>query len=201
MLKSTISSADFPFALPVTWPRDQVTVMGSFYEQDVGFLPSDLATSTAYPAPVGITFGQSVTFLGPIDLLGNRAVFALSTAATLMSYTTLHHDWDGEGALAPSQDAVSDALRMLEVAPMEVTAPKPMVLATGDVAIYWDFGDTYAEIGFDGSGTYYAFGSAPGRDPVHLDDLPLAEDSTSSQCQFPLAILDILTWEPLKAAA
>ena len=148
-----------------------------------------------------LSSGLSVylTLVGPSSLLADRAEFGRATAAKIMSYAELRDDWDQEGAIAPHPDAISDALRMLEVTPVEVGAPKPMVLASGDIALYWDFGETYAEIGFDGSGCYYAFASGQNREPVHLDDVPLY--GADNQCEFPAAILEILSWEPLELAA
>jgi hypothetical protein len=147
----------------------------------------------------GVIQGDSLTFIGPSNLLADRSEFGRATAAELMSYATLGDGWDHQGAIAPHPDSIVDALRMLEVTPIEIGAPKPMVLASGDVALYWDLGEAYAEIGFDGSGTYYTYANAPDHESVHLDDILLYD--SADFCKFPAAILEILSWEPLKAAA
>jgi hypothetical protein len=67
-----------------------------------------------------------------------------------------------------------------------------MVLPTGDVALYWDFDETYAEIGFSGDGTLYAFASRPGFEPVHLDDVRVPQ---VSEPWFPPEVLRILDAE------
>jgi hypothetical protein len=143
--------------------------------------------------------GPTFTMVGPADMFADRFNFARNTAAELMSYLTLSANWDGEGAVAISSDAVGNALDMLERVPSVLGAPKPMVLPSGEVALYWDHGDTYAEIGFDGTGTYYAYATRPGAAPVHLDDVPLL--SESGTVVFPAEVFETLISEPLQTAA
>jgi hypothetical protein len=142
----------------------------------------------------GSIFGASLTLIGPSDVIIDRSEYGRSTAAQLMSYFDLEDNWDCEGALKPHPEAIADALRMLEVTPIDVSAPKPMALAAGDVALYWDMGETYAEIGFDGSGTYYAYARSPNLAPVYLDDIPLY--SADDQSEFPSAVFEVLTSQP-----
>lgn len=163
-----------------------------------GFAVPGIRFSGAAESLTG-TENASITLVAPGSLFTDRTEFARATAAEIMSYAEFQDNWDREGAVAPHPDAITDALSMLEATPVEIGAPKPMILASGDIALYWDSGDTYAEIGFDGSGTYYAYATAPDREPVHLDDVSLY--GPGGRCEFPVELLEVLSWEPLKMAA
>jgi len=106
-------------------------------------------------------------------------------AGKLLSFGGYKPNWDGEQACSPSDDGVYDAIDFLSFLPQGIPTPKPMVLASGDVALYWDDGPLYAEIGFDGSHTYYAYAERPGSAAVHLDDEPIKKG-------FPPAVLALL---------
>ena len=77
----------------------------------------------------------------------------------LVSYARLDDNWDGNGAKAPSQEAVNDALTFLDGRPGDIPPPYPEEGTEGDVGIYWDFRDAqvFAEVAFEGDGTYAYF--------------------------------------------
>ena len=77
----------------------------------------------------------------------------------LLSYARLDENWDGNGAKAPSQEAVNDALTFLDGRPGDIPLPYPEEGTEGDVGIYWDFRDAqvFAEVTFEGDGTYAYF--------------------------------------------
>ena len=77
----------------------------------------------------------------------------------LLSYARLDENWDGNGAKAPSQEAVNDALTFLDGRPGDIPPPYPEESTEGDVGIYWDFRDAqvFAEVTFEGDGTYAYF--------------------------------------------
>jgi hypothetical protein len=165
MLTATLLTLVIPAMLPQSWP-------------------------IALLVPQASEERHSVTVIGPKNILASRSEFGRQSAAELMSYTGLADNWDGQGAVAVSDAAVDEALAMLEVTPIELGAPKAMVLATGDVALYWEQGEIYAEIGFNGSSTYYAHASHPDLNPIYLDDVPV-HDATG-KVVFPAAISDAL---------
>lgn len=84
----------------------------------------------------------------------------------LLSYARLDENWDGNGAKAPSQEAVKDALAFLDGRPGNIPPPYPEEGTEGDVGIYWDFRDAqvFAEVTFEGDGTceYFAVRGVPG---------------------------------------
>ncbi len=84
----------------------------------------------------------------------------------LLSYAQLEDNWDGDGAKAPSQEAVNDALTFLDGRPTDTPPPYPEEGADGDVGVYWDFRhvNVFAEVTFEGDGTfaYFAVRGVPG---------------------------------------
>lgn len=189
-------------ALPLRFAEVDWLAASSAGTSDPGMVNALASGEPVFPLEVGrttVSANASITVVGPASLLIDRAEFGRKAAAEIMSYAAFQDNWDHEGAVAPRTDAIVDALRMLEDTPAEAGPPKAMLLASGDIALYWDRGDTYAEIGFGGRGTYYAYARGPGRDPVHLDDVQLYNEN--DQCTFPAAVLEVLSWAPLPAAA
>ena len=84
----------------------------------------------------------------------------------LFSYAHLDDNWDGDGAKAPSQVAVNDALTFLNGRPADIPLPYPEEGTEGDVGVYWDnnHAHVFAEVTFQGDGTcaYFAVHGVPG---------------------------------------
>ena len=84
----------------------------------------------------------------------------------LASYVDLPDNWDGEGATAPSQAAIDDALTFLKSRPPNISLPHPDQGSEGAVGIYWDNRDAqvFAEATFEGDRTfaYFAAHGVPG---------------------------------------
>lgn len=84
----------------------------------------------------------------------------------LLSYARLEDSWDGDGAKAPSQEAVNDALTFLDGRPGDIPPPFPEEGTEGDVGVYWDSRpeQVFAEVTFEGDGTcaYFAVRGVPG---------------------------------------
>jgi hypothetical protein len=197
MLTEAVLSLILPTAWPPTWPPNRL--LGApieVYEPYIvpRILPSDVGLSIYDTGQIRAKLEDIITLEGPAEILGSRADFAPATAVGLIEYEKLTDNWDGEGATAPSLEAIGSALSMLAATPVNLVAPKPMVLASGEVALYWDWGDIYAEIGFDDAGTYYAFAARHGSEPVHLDDMPVEDEE--GRTVFPTAVLEILSPEP-----
>ena len=170
--------------MPPTWPvgYDTPALADPVYESRpwtamIGNHPDAVASMLS-----GVVADDAgVRLLGPISPADD--VDAL--AGRILSFRDYKANWDNEQACSPSVDGVYDAVDFLNFLPQGIPTPKPMVLASGDVALYWDDGDTYAEIGFDGSHTYYAYAERLGSAPAQLDDQPIKKG-------FPPAVLAIL---------
>ena len=108
----------------------------------------------------------------------------------ILGYANLAGKWGGEGYVAPTSEVINDAIQMLNVLPPEIGVPKSSILADGEIAIYWEKGDTYAEIVFSSDNKYYSYGTAPGIDTVYLDDM---DTYVNNKCEFPEKLLEILT--------
>lgn len=84
----------------------------------------------------------------------------------LLSYTRLGDNWDGDGAKAPTHEAVRDALTFLDGRPANIPLPYPEEGTEGDVGVYWDNrrAQVFAEVTFDGDRTcaYFAVCGVPG---------------------------------------
>jgi len=96
----------------------------------------------------------------------------------LYEYLTLKDNWDGYGGIPPTEKTVNDAIQFVKRLPPLKWPPAPMVAGSGVVGLYWDEKGIYAEIGFEGDGTFWYYaedneGNEAGADRVRLvDELP-----------------------------
>lgn len=82
----------------------------------------------------------------------NARMSALETE--LISYSSLSHGWDGYDGQPANSRATLDALAYLKALPADLPCPKAMLAGSGVVGLYWDYGDRYASIDFEGDGSY-----------------------------------------------
>jgi len=107
-----------------------------------------------YSAPLSIT-SERIDKFNYEDVV-KAAAFRETTKSEeligeLRGWTLLHSNWDGEGALAPSVESITQAVefsRMLNDVDM---MPEPMILPSGNASLYWNDGQLYAEIEFLGA--------------------------------------------------
>lgn len=90
--------------------------------------------------------------------------------AELDAYRNLENNWDGPGSVAPSENAIREALRFIDLIPDKTISFETMVAADGEVGVCCADERIYADIGFRGDGhiTYfvrYADGVAKGHEP------------------------------------
>lgn len=79
-------------------------------------------------------------------------------SAQIISYRDLPAGWDGQGSVTPTADAIDDALAFIDLIPLGIEQPEPMVAADGEVGFYWKTRNSYIDVGFKGNETiaYYA---------------------------------------------
>lgn len=76
----------------------------------------------------------------------------------LKEYFLLNAGWDGYEAAAPNKLAIQHAMSLLSIAwEHQLPPPRAMVSPTGEVGLYWRHGGCYAELGIDGSDSFYWF--------------------------------------------
>lgn len=124
-----------------------------------------LATSATLPATVG--------------LLAFSAEAKSSLIEELMSYGKRGDNWDGKGAEAPLAGDIEAALRFLSTYPDGFLLPGAMLYSAGDVALYWEKGEGYADLEFyRGEVSLYTNGVADGYQKDELIVNLVAEDLT-----------------------
>ncbi|SHF06440.1 hypothetical protein SAMN02745157_1552 [Kaistia soli DSM 19436] len=84
-------------------------------------------------------------------------------AAQILSYQHLDADWDGDGAVVPSKEAIEDALAILDLIPVSSDAPAAMVESRGDIGLFWQAPTTYIDLSFKGDQTIVYYGHALSR--------------------------------------
>jgi hypothetical protein len=85
-------------------------------------------------------------------------------SSEIMAYRHLPDDWDGEGGLAPSKEAIDDALAFIDLLPLRAKLPKPTVSGDGEVGFYWKTGNGYINVSFFGDGQIIYYGHAVSND-------------------------------------
>ena len=142
---------------------------GSDYSLSVRFLTYPIAetghdASSTVRTLVTVSPGAVFEGIGTFEGDGASVARGLLTSQEyelreeIRSYTDLSDDWDADGAIAPCQQAIDDALAFLASRPFGVPLPLPEVATIGDVGIYWDRGGVFVEVQFGGDGafSYYA---------------------------------------------
>jgi hypothetical protein len=74
----------------------------------------------------------------------------------LNDYLNLKENWDGYSGVAPTEKTINDAIKFVKSLPQQIPLPEPMV--AGTVGHYWESQGIYAEIGFEGDGTFWCYG-------------------------------------------
>ncbi|WP_414526447.1 hypothetical protein [Nodularia chucula] len=97
--------------------------------------------------------------------------------AILRNYLDLYYDWDGYQGIAPQLRTVEESIRLVEKLPDSIPLPKPMVSGTGIVGLFWEKKNIYAEICFEGDGTFWYYGN-DGNFEIGEDSVSLREDTT-----------------------
>jgi len=72
----------------------------------------------------------------------------------LVSYHSLPSGWDGYNGHPANSRALYDAMAFLEQLPSSLPPPSPMLAGSGSIGLYWDYGDYYASLEFEGDDTY-----------------------------------------------
>lgn len=95
----------------------------------------------------------------------------------LTSFSDLSDDWDGYGGRAPVDQAISDAISFVtSLAANHIVLPRPMLSGKGIVGLYWDRGEVYVDIEFEGDKKYSYYAELQEGTPLCKEDLSVDED-------------------------
>lgn len=75
----------------------------------------------------------------------------------IKSYSQLQQGWDEAESYPPTERSVQDALLFAEKLPGHVKKPTAMIAHDGTIGLYWDNGAHYADVEFNGDGTFSFF--------------------------------------------
>ncbi|TAE59187.1 MAG: hypothetical protein EAZ87_10510 [Nostocales cyanobacterium] len=91
----------------------------------------------------------------------------------IRNYLSLPDDWDGYQGVAPQSKTIEETIFFVKNIPDSISLPKPMVSGTGIVGLFWENDNVYAEVCFEGDGTFWYYGTD--------SDLEIGEESVSIQ--------------------
>jgi hypothetical protein len=66
----------------------------------------------------------------------------------ITEYAGLEEDWDGYGGVPARPDSVKGATAFLNRMPDDVKMPEPQIASNGEVGLYWNDGQVYADVSF-----------------------------------------------------
>jgi hypothetical protein len=91
----------------------------------------------------------------------------------IRNYLSLPDDWDGYEGIAPQSKTIAETISFVKSLPDSISLPKPMLSGTGIVGLFWEKDNIYAEVCFEGDGTFWYYGTD--------SDLEIGEESVSIQ--------------------
>ncbi|WP_141753187.1 hypothetical protein [Duganella sp. HH101] len=156
-----------PISTMILWAASLVAVPATVspkWTQDKEIrIPSDIGTvvrdySRMTPAPTKemrpLTEGSSLS----------DPVFA-----ELLSYKSFRDGWDGEDSVAPASSDVDCAIEFVRMLRSLLPLPGAMLDPKGDVGLYWNTDQAYADINFDRDGTmsFYLRNRSTGAESFH----------------------------------
>lgn len=126
----------------------------------LGMVSTFLASSVG-TAPMGALALPSAREAVVLPAEGTHVDAVHALFRKLISYLSLPHDWDGYDGVPANPRATLDALEFLQAMPHTLPVPAPMLAGSGEVGLYWDRGERYASIEFEGDGTYTFLTDSP----------------------------------------
>ena len=130
-------------------PFGSVTTLSAAIVAVAGMSPT-----SAFPTEVQ----SSVHFQGQSEFFVDERALLIDD---LRQYEMLEPGWDG-GAndVAPSRDAINEAIQFVENIPPFIVLPEAMVSNDGEVGLFWNNDDFYLDVGFRGCGECSFFGKS-----------------------------------------
>ncbi|RKZ39495.1 MAG: hypothetical protein DRR16_20240 [Candidatus Parabeggiatoa sp. nov. 3] len=111
----------------------------------------------------------------PIDNV-DKTVALDKLIEQLLDYLNLKEDWDGYGGMAPFEKTVNETIQFVKTLPKMIPLPEPMIASSGVIGLYWDDKGIYAEIGFEGDGTFWCYAEDAEGHEAGEDSIPVGEE-------------------------
>mgnify|MGYP005840588563 CR=1 FL=1 len=107
------------------------------------------------------------------DFVPNRADLKYRIRTSLKRFRNFPEAWDGHDGRPASSQAVSDALQFLELLSPGSPLPRPGLSGDGEIGFFWDYGDSFIDVGFTGDGTYSFYAREQRGRELFGDSMPL----------------------------
>lgn len=114
-------------------------------------------TGSVAPSYIEADFDGSATEIMPLELPQPPLDRTEAIRTELHSYAGYGPNWDGHEAVAPEREHIESAVAFLEKIPSGYPLPKPMLSTSGEVGLYWEHPALFADIAFEGNGTFSLF--------------------------------------------
>lgn len=144
----------------VQTPLQSSPVAWSFLIPGAGALALAIALGMSPAARVRVDEGRYIRT--DIDDTGNHSVTIATRAAmqerlaklqaSVEQLKSLEANWDGEGAAAPNPDHVDALMACISALPLDLSTFRPMLASDGEIGVYWQRADSYAELSIDEQG-------------------------------------------------
>ncbi len=78
-------------------------------------------------------------------------------AKRVFSFSELKENWDGYNGSAPAPSAITDALKLIKMFPESELPERAGISSDGEISLFWEKKDLYADFGVEGNGTFTYF--------------------------------------------
>lgn len=68
----------------------------------------------------------------------------------IRSWSLFAENWDSEGSMSPKAQSIKEAVSFIRLLDDNISPPEPMLLSSGNISLFWDESDLYADIEFLG---------------------------------------------------
>lgn len=193
MIAETITWVHLLLPLPPTWSSEvrPLLIQAGVSPNHPTFNGTEpLSDETSIP---------TISRVGPVSAVqksslepraSEREVAQRRLVSELMNFRQIVHPRGDDLASWDIDAATEAAASLINALPAHVPLPRPMLLSE-QVALYWDFGDTYAEIDFDGTNFLDGYGKRKGYPEVFLDRFQIA--SATGHVSFPSGIEGVIS--------
>lgn len=143
---STATAAKIFIAISVVQAPTVSTLPGVFEAQ---VRPIHKLTTRTHQTTQNVT-APSVANDETFDASTRETTSAEKLIGEIRNWALFDTNWDGEGSAKPSAASIKDAVSFVRLVNINAEGPEPMLLASGHTALFWNFGELYADLEFLG---------------------------------------------------